>query len=42
MKYLYTIVWTQAHVGLPEAKAALNMRIDRDVLEFFKRGLTRF
>ena len=32
-----TVDWTQAQIGLPETKAALNMRIDRDVLEFFKR-----
>lgn len=33
-----SVDWTQGHIGLPETKAALNMRIDRDVLEFFKRG----
>jgi uncharacterized protein (DUF4415 family) len=29
--------WSQASVELPQAKATLNMRIDRDVLEFFRR-----
>ena len=29
--------WAQASVELPESKAVLNMRIDRDVLEFFRR-----
>ena len=29
--------WAQASVELPEPKASLNMRIDRDVLEFFRR-----
>ena len=28
--------WTSASAGLPQPKAVLNMRIDRDVLEFFK------
>ena len=28
--------WTQATVELPQPKAILNMRIDRDILEFFK------
>jgi uncharacterized protein (DUF4415 family) len=28
--------WTQATVELPRPKAVLNMRIDRDILEFFK------
>ena len=30
--------WTLVEVGLPQPKAVLNMRIDRDVLEFFKTG----
>lgn len=30
--------WTQGQIGLPETKATLNMRVDRDVLEFFKSG----
>jgi uncharacterized protein (DUF4415 family) len=29
--------WAQASVELPEPKAVLNMRVDRDVLEFFRR-----
>jgi uncharacterized protein (DUF4415 family) len=29
--------WSQASVELPEPKAVLNMRVDRDVLEFFRR-----
>lgn len=29
--------WAQASVELPQPKAVLNMRIDRDVLEFFRR-----
>jgi uncharacterized protein (DUF4415 family) len=29
--------WPQASVELPQPKATLNMRIDRDVLEFFRR-----
>lgn len=29
--------WTQASIELPEPKAVLNMRVDRDVLEFFRR-----
>jgi uncharacterized protein (DUF4415 family) len=33
-----TIDWTSAQIGLPEPKAVLHMRIDRDVLDFFKRG----
>lgn len=32
------IDWSSAIVGLPEPKATLNMRIDRDVLEFFRQG----
>ncbi len=31
-----TIDWSQASVELPQPKATLNMRIDRDVLEFFR------
>ena len=30
--------WTQGEIGLPLPKAVLNMRIDRDVLEYFKTG----
>lgn len=30
--------WSSVMVGLPEPKATVNMRIDRDVLEFFKQG----
>ena len=33
-----SVDWTQGVIGLPETKVALNMRVDRDVLEFFKRG----
>jgi uncharacterized protein (DUF4415 family) len=29
--------WSQASVELPQSKATLNMRIDRGVLEFFRR-----
>ncbi len=32
-----TVDWTQASVELPQPKAVLNMRVDRDVLEFFRR-----
>jgi uncharacterized protein (DUF4415 family) len=32
------IDWANAQIGLPEPKAVLHMRIDRDVLEFFKQG----
>lgn len=32
------IDWASAMPGLPEPKATLNMRIDRDVLEFFRQG----
>lgn len=30
--------WSNVMIGLPEPKATLNMRIDRDVLEFFRKG----
>ena len=29
--------WLTASVTLPEPKAVLNMRVDRDVLDFFRR-----
>lgn len=29
--------WSQASVELPEPKAVLNMRVDRDILDFFRR-----
>jgi uncharacterized protein (DUF4415 family) len=32
------IDWSSAIVGLPQPKATLNMRIDRDLLEFFRQG----
>ena len=32
------IDWSSAIVGMPEPKATVNMRIDRDVLEFFRKG----
>jgi len=32
------IDWGKTTISMPEPKAALNMRIDRDVLEFFKNG----
>ena len=32
------IDWASAMPGLPEPKATLNMRIDRDLLEFFRNG----
>ncbi|ARN82680.1 BrnA antitoxin family protein [Methylocystis bryophila] len=31
-----TVDWSRAAVELPHPKATLNMRIDRDVLEFFR------
>jgi len=30
------IDWANASLRLPEPKATLNMRVDRDILEFFK------
>jgi uncharacterized protein (DUF4415 family) len=30
--------WANAQIGLPEPKAVLHMRIDRDILDFFRRG----
>ena len=30
--------WENGFPGLPQPKAVLNMRVDRDVLEFFKSG----
>jgi len=30
--------WTRGFAGLPQPKAVLNMRVDRDILEFFKTG----
>ena len=32
------IDWASAMIGQPEPKATVNMRIDRDVLEFFRQG----
>jgi len=32
-----TVDWSQASVDMPQPKAVLNMRVDRDVLEFFRR-----
>ncbi len=32
-----TVDWAKASVDMPRAKAVLNMRVDRDVLEFFRR-----
>ena len=32
------IDWSSAMAGLPEPKATLNMRIDRDILAFFRQG----
>ncbi|MCI4680842.1 BrnA antitoxin family protein [Rhodoblastus acidophilus] len=29
--------WSKASVEMPQPKAVLNMRVDRDVLEFFRR-----
>jgi uncharacterized protein (DUF4415 family) len=29
--------WTQASMEMPKPKAVLNMRVDHDVLEFFRR-----
>jgi uncharacterized protein (DUF4415 family) len=31
------IDWAQASVEVPQPKAVLNMRVDRDVLDFFRR-----
>jgi uncharacterized protein (DUF4415 family) len=31
------IDWTQASVDMPRPKAVLNVRVDRDVLQFFRR-----
>ncbi len=31
-----SIDWSKVEAHLPEPKAVLNMRVDRDVLEFFK------
>ncbi len=30
--------WAHAQIALPEPKAVLNMRVDQDVLAFFKQG----
>jgi uncharacterized protein (DUF4415 family) len=30
--------WSTVMVGVPQPKATVNMRIDRDVLDFFKQG----
>ncbi|PWB83059.1 MAG: hypothetical protein C3F11_08625 [Methylocystaceae bacterium] len=32
-----TVDWSRASIELPQPKAVLNMRVDRDVLEFFRR-----
>jgi uncharacterized protein (DUF4415 family) len=32
-----TVDWARASVDMPRPKAVLNMRVDRDVLEFFRR-----
>jgi len=32
-----TVDWSRASVDMPQPKAVLNMRVDRDVLEFFRR-----
>ena len=32
-----TVDWAKASIDTPRAKAVLNMRVDRDVLEFFRR-----
>jgi uncharacterized protein (DUF4415 family) len=32
-----TFDWSKASVEMPQPKAVLNMRIDRDVLEYFRR-----
>jgi len=32
-----TIDWSRASVVMPQPKVVLNMRVDRDVLEFFRR-----
>ena len=31
------IDWSKAAIGLPERKAMVNMRLDRDVLDWFRR-----
>jgi uncharacterized protein (DUF4415 family) len=33
----FVVDWSRASVKLPKPKAVLNMRIDRDILEFFRR-----
>lgn len=33
-----TVDWANAQIGLPEPKAVLHMRVDRDVLDFFRSG----
>ena len=30
--------WSQIQLGAPEPKGVLNMRVDRDVLDFFRAG----
>jgi len=32
-----SVDWSRASVDMPQPKAVLNMRVDRDVLEFFRR-----
>ncbi len=32
-----SVHWNRASVEMPQPKAVLNMRVDRDVLEFFRR-----
>jgi len=34
-----TVDWSRASVEMPQSKAVLNMRVDRDVLEFFRRDV---
>ncbi len=33
----FDVDWSKARIGAPEPKAAVSIRLDRDVLDFFKR-----
>lgn len=32
-----SVDWANVQIGLPETKAVLHMRVDRDVLDYFKK-----
>lgn len=34
----FFVDWSKASVKMPQAKANLNMRIDRDILEYFRKS----